>query len=33
MESTDGGKNAAIEPQGWVYGVLTKGTTPAFSLK
>ena len=32
MESTVGGKDAAIGPQGWVYGVLTKGNAPAFSF-
>ncbi len=32
MEATVGGKDAAIEPQGWVYGVLTKGNAPAFSF-
>ena len=32
MESTVGGKDAAIEPPGWVDGVLTTGNTPAFSF-
>ena len=30
MESTVGGKDAAIEPQGSVYDVLTEGNAPAF---
>ncbi len=32
MESTVGGTDAAIEPHGWVYGVLAKGNAPAFSF-
>ena len=32
MKSTVVGKDAAMEPQGWVYGVLTKGNVPAFSF-
>lgn len=33
MASTDGGRDAAIEPQGMVYGLLTIGSAPALSLK
>ena len=32
MASTVGGRDAAIEPQGWGDGVLTKGNAPAFSF-